>query len=178
MPGSVPQGKQEIKEFIDLQNDIKTIIDVGAGGCTYPQLLGPKYEFIAIEIWAPYVKQFNYQDYYKQVIVGDVRFVKLPKGDCIIFGDILEHIDKREALQVITEALKEYKHLIISVPLSSDLHKGLIGDELMEIRPGKEHFGNWFELHVSPWYWNDLEKITDWKVKLRAGKNDMGIFIK
>jgi len=178
MPGSVIQGKAEIKDWINKHQDIKTIVDVGAGGCTYPQLLGDKYEFIAVEVWAPYVKQFNYQDYYKDVIIGEAQHLMLPDADCIIFGDVLEHMEKKEGVELLQRSFKQYKHVIVSLPVSDEAHRGLLGESLGAVRPAKEHFGNWFEYHKSPWYYSDLEKLTNWSLKLFAGKNEMGIFAK
>lgn len=178
MPGSVIQGKFEIKEWIEKHPDIKTIIDVGSGGCTYPKLLGDKYSFTAIEIWAPYVEQFNYKDFYDKVIIADVSHVIFPEGDCIIFGDVLEHLEKKIALDTLKRALEKYKHIVVSLPLSPDFHKGLGFDDLQEIRPAKIHFGNWFEAHKSPWYFEDIKSFTNWDMVVRAGKNDMGIFAK
>jgi hypothetical protein len=97
MPGSKETGKAEIKEWVNDQKDIKVIVDVGCGGGTYPKLLGNKYEYIGIEIWEPYVAMFGLNLLYKEIIVSDVGLCKLPEGDLIIFGDILD-IWKRKRL--------------------------------------------------------------------------------
>lgn len=175
MPGSVAQGKQEIQEWINKQSDITTIVDVGAGGCTYPILLGDRYTFIAIEIWAPYLEQFKYEDYYSHIIVGDIRYVEMPDADCIIFGDVLEHLPKDDAWEVLKRAKQKYKHMVLSVPLSDGLH---LESGEMDIRPAKPHFGNNFELHISPWGLQELTDFTKWDMIIHAGKNDMGIFCK
>lgn len=173
MPGSVIQGKQEIKEWINKQEDIHTIVDVGAGGCTYPILLGDKYQFIAIEIWAPYIEQFNYKNYYNQIIVSDIRHVILPDGDCIILGDVIEHLPKQDAWEVLKRVKAKYKHMVISVPLSDNMH---LETGEMDIRPASPHFGNNFELHISPWGFDELRGFADWNYVVHPGKNDMGIF--
>lgn len=168
MCGSVGHGKGEIKEWIEEQLDIKTIVDVGAGSATYPQLLGDKYKYKAIEIWAPYIEMWGLEKYYDEIRIGDVRYIKFPKGDCIIFGDILEHMGKEDALEVIRRANSFYKHMVISIPLS----------ERDEITPSKIHYGNWFEKHISAWTFEELEGLVNWDFKRAVHRGQMGIFTK
>lgn len=167
MPGSQINGKSEIREWINSKSDIKVIIDVGCGEGTYPKLLGNKYEYIGIEIWEPYVEKFGLQDLYKEIILSDVRLCSLPEGDCIIFGDILEHLPKKDALKVLTEAGEKYKHLVLSIPIS--MKKG-------EIVSGKIHYGNPNEAHVSSWLFVELEKMFKWDRVIFSG--GIGVFIK
>lgn len=166
MPGSVKHGKQDIKEWLDKQDDIELIVDVGAGGATYPNLLGSKYTYIAIEIFSDYVDMFNLREIYSQIIIDDVVDVvknnKLPSGDCIIFGDVLEHIIKEDALEVLNKAIEKYPHVIVSIPIGN--------------YPAQEHYGNVHELHISTWEFKELQSITDWEVAKIA--RDIGIFIK
>ena len=162
MPGSVKHGKKEIKEWIDKQNDIKVIIDIGAGSATYPKILGDKYIYKAVEIWEPYIEMFNLNKYYQEIIIGDVDEIELPQGDLIIFGDILEHLEKQDAINVIEKAIKQFKHIIISIPIGK--------------YPSKIHYGNKFEEHKSTWRFKDIENKTDWKIKFEV--KQIGIFIK
>lgn len=176
MPSSVIQGKQEIKEWVQSKSDIKKIVDVGAGQATYPKLLGNKYDFTAIEIFADYVEMFDLHSYYKVIILGDVSLIlrdtlgePYPSGDCIIFGDVLEHMEKQTALRTLKLALKIYKHVIVSIPIS---------DNAGEIRPGKTHYGNEYEAHISSWTWMEMCKLAKWDFVKLAGKNMVGIFCK
>lgn len=169
MPSSVVQGKQEIKEFIHDKPDIETIVDVGAGSATYPKLLRYElaplfYKFIAIEIWEPYVEMFQLHKHYEKIIIGDASKLKeLPDGHCIIFGDVLEHMEKADALDLIKRAIQKYKHVVISIPL------GVTGF-------GKEHYGNKYELHISTWEFDEINKLTDWEKAFTS--KEMGIFLK
>lgn len=169
MPGSVVQGKQEIKHWIASKKNIKTIIDVGAGSATYPKLLGKNYEYIAIEIFKPYIRKFQLRKYYKEIIIGDVTQIDLPQGDCIIFGDVLEHIDKEEALKLIEMASMLYPHIVISIPISHK--KG-------EIRYAETHYGNIHESHISAWDFRELADLVNWEISLLINKNRIGIFMK
>lgn len=164
MPGSRKYGKQNIKEWIGKQKGIERIIDVGAGGCTYPKLLGDKYRYTAIEIWPPYIEQFGYDKYYDEIIVADVQYVRWPDGDLAILGDVIEHLVKGNALNVLYRVLGHYPHVVLSIPL---------GDT-----PGKDHYGNWFERHHSTWEFEEIEKLTDWDIAIHLGKKTMGVFAK
>lgn len=166
MPGSRIDGKKESKEWVEKQTDIESIIDVGCGNATYPKLLGKKYRYIGIEIWAPYIKQWELEKYYDEIIIGDIRHIKLPNADLIIFGDILEHVPKKDALEVIRNARKRFKHMVISCPLSK--HE--------EIYPGEIHYGNWFEKHISGWTYIELKKLARWDLALNI--KGMGVFCK
>jgi hypothetical protein len=130
-------------------------------------LLGDGYEYIGIEIWEPYIGMFDLHSLYKEIIISDVSSCKLPKGDCIIFGDVLEHLPKKDALRVLREAGEQYNHMILSIPIS--MKRG-------EIVPAKVHYGNPYEAHLSDWIFAELEKMYRWnKVILSGG---IGIFIK
>ena len=151
MPSSSKHGKNLIKDWLDKQKDIKTIVDVGCGQATYPKLLGVKYKYTGIEIWAPYIKQWDLEKYYKYIIISDVRYVVWPAAHCIIFGDILEHLERDDAVRVLYAALNTYKHVIVSIPLIESKYQ-----------IGKDHYGNWFERHQSEWDFADLAKRINW----------------
>jgi SAM-dependent methyltransferase len=79
---SSPNGKKEIKEWIEKQTDIKTIVDVGPGKGTYAKLLGNKYNWIGIEAWKPYVEKYNLSNLYKEIIISDIKDIReFPKAD-------------------------------------------------------------------------------------------------
>lgn len=155
MPGSASHGKNNIKDWVEAQDDIKTIVDIGAGGGTYPRLLGSGYTWIGIEIFEPYVDKFKLLDYYQEIVIGDVvdlfNMAKEPKGDLIIFGDVLEHIDKYAAKNLLRKALAKFKHVVVSIPMEDSY-------------PGKEHYGNIHERHISTWSIKDIESLTKWEI--------------
>ena len=68
MPSSVKHGKKEIKEWVEKQTDIESIIDVGCGKGTYRELLGSNYYWIGIEIWKPYIEQWGLNKLYDRII--------------------------------------------------------------------------------------------------------------
>lgn len=166
MPSSAVNGKSVIKEFIDSQKDIKVIVDVGCGQGTYAKLLGDKYDYLGIEIFEDYVEKFKLKDLYMSMFIADIydvaRMNQWPKGDCIIFGDVLEHLPKDKALIVLEKALRAFKHVVISIPVDG--------------RVGKVHYGNEAELHLSDWTYEEVESLADWERTAESKK--IGVFCK
>ena len=167
MPGSVIQGKAEIKNWIYGKPDILSIVDVGAGSATYPRLLGPQYKYIGIEIWEPYIEQFNLNQYYSRIINEDVQTVDFPDADCIIFGDVLEHLPKEAAESTLFRALSKFKHVVVSIPVSENAD---------EVRYAKEHFGNKYENHIAGWTYDEFLNLHPWEMTVLCGKNQIGIY--
>jgi 2-polyprenyl-3-methyl-5-hydroxy-6-metoxy-1,4-benzoquinol methylase len=108
---SLGEGKYETMMWI---NDIKpdTILDVGAGAGMYKLLIErmvleraqPK-TVDAIEIWEPYVKEFELEKLYNNVYTQDVRSWENWNYDLVIFGDVLEHMSKEDAIEVWERSL-------------------------------------------------------------------------
>jgi len=161
MSGSVRYGKKEIKEWIDKQKDIKTIVDFGCGEGTYPKLLGNKYYWIGIDIWEPYVEMFNLKEIYNKIIIEDISKVDLPKGDCAILGDVIEHLPKKIALKIFKKIYKNYKHIILSIPIGK--------------YPSRESHCNKYTIHLSTWKFSEFGKY-DWEIKFNV--RSIGVFIK
>lgn len=83
------------------------VLDVGAGAGIFADLLAGRVEFIdAVEIFEPYVDQFNLRDKYRNVYIGD--FQDLPcynnSYDVVIMGDVLEHFKHNDAMKVWDKA--------------------------------------------------------------------------
>lgn len=113
---SYPQGKPEIKSFLKSKlhpND--KILDMGAGGGTYWFLLGPDYDWTAVEVWhgtAEYLK-----DKYNTVCEQDIRdFNYTQDYDLVIFGDVLEHMTTEDAQKVLEKAKEHAKYIMVAIP--------------------------------------------------------------
>lgn len=122
----------------------KTVIDVGAGSGTYAKLLKPFIDarFVAIEIFENYVSEYKLKDLYDEVWVEDVRKYIHLESDLIIFGDVLEHMTKEEAIKVWDIARSGCKYGLISIPI---IHY-----------PQGEWFDNPYEVHVVD-DWNNIK---------------------
>ena len=136
MPGSQIAGKPETLEWVK-NNNIKTVLDVGSGMGTYSILLKDLLldRIDSVEIWEPYIEQFDLRSKYSNVYNTDIREFENFDYDLVIFGDVLEHMTKSEAIDVWEKARASAKHAIISIPI------------VFMPQDGHDH-GNPYETHV------------------------------
>ena len=137
MPYSSTEGKEWMKAEIDRLAPL-TVLDVGAGCGTYFDLAAQPYQFwIAVEAWRPYLAQFDLAVRYDGVIFGDVRRIDWPDVDLVIFGDVLEHMPRADALVVWNDARKHARQIQLSIPVVP--------------YPQGPEGGNPYEAHVETW---------------------------
>lgn len=162
MPNSSPKGKRETHEWFGLHSEIKTVVDVGCGQGTYPKLLKDKdIKWIGIEVYEPYIEQFKLKELYDEIIIGDILTCDWPDADCIIFGDILEHLEKKEAQRVLRKAEEKYNNIVVSIPIDY---------------PQKANGDNKYEAHKTLWTERELgEQFKDYSIKKTYG--NIGLFI-
>lgn len=143
MPGSYHYFKSEVKTHLIHSIDFNAeILDVGPGYGTYGNLLKPEYKNIsAIEIWEPYVEKFNLKNIYKLVYIGDICNFDFSNFEYIILGDILEHIEKEKAINLINKINEKNKKCLIAVPY---------------LYPQGPHEDNIYETHHQPDLTHDI----------------------
>ena len=174
---SSTSGKQQILEWFQLHElELTTIVDLGAGCGTYIQLI--KYNnnictqsnWIGIEIWNKYIEEYNLKLLYDTIIIDDVRnidYSKLGNISVTIAGDILEHMEKTEAMELVDKIMKYSKYLIISIPI-----KHLPQSKTTYENPYQEHVkDDWSHEEVLE-TWN--KHIIDFYVK--GKKSKMGVY--
>ena len=158
MPYSSESGKPIIKAVLERlakrrKNEGLKALDIGAGSGTYPklvnQLFPSKITWTGVEIWEPYVEQFELNKLYDRLLIRDAESAMawlldeqthMERFDLIFVGDVLEHMTRHTALHVLYMAkrlLSDRGVLIVSVP---------IGDY-----PQGEYLGNPHEAHVDTW---------------------------
>jgi len=118
MPTSHPETKPWIIEKI-INSPIETVLDVGAGIGNYSDLLsaaGWSGKITALEVWEPYIEKYNLKEKYELVINLDVRNNTDYRYDLVIFGDILEHMTKEDAIKVWKSAGEQAKYAVIAIP--------------------------------------------------------------
>lgn len=112
-----------------------SFLDIGPGAGKYGKLVrehSPSTIRHAVEIWAPYIKQFNLEQLYHKVYVCDARIFFSYKYDLVVFGDILEHMTREEAVALWQVVSSNAKSAIISMPI---IHYPQSGEE----NPFQEH---------------------------------------
>jgi hypothetical protein len=132
-PENKPWAQQKIIELHPT-----TVLDVGAGQGTYLNLiregLGAEVIVNAVEVWQPYIDQFDLLNRYDKLFAMDVRDMTNFKYDLVILGDILEHMSEDDAVGLWEKISKQAKYAMISIPIIH-YHQDAIN-------------GNPYEIHV------------------------------
>lgn len=133
MATSYAMFKEEITDFLKFTFDKDaTILDVGAGEGTYLPFLQDYFTNIeAVEIFEPNIIKYDLRNRYKKVYNVDIKDFKYEYYDIIIFGDVIEHLDVKDAQEVLKYALKRCKQLVVAVPYKSK--QGIEEDNVYEI---------------------------------------------
>jgi len=144
-----------------------SILDIGAGAGNYSDLLKPKLsttEFTALEVWKPYISQFNLESKYAQIIKEDVRkFTPEKTYGITLLGDILEHMTKEEAIEVYNRLLQFSEFILISIPIID--------------YPQDEYLGNPYEKHVKDnWSHDEVMNSFD-NITLSCIENEIGVYV-
>lgn len=154
---SLRGGKPETAEwFRQNQSHITRVLDIGAGSGTYSRLVKQEFdlchdaEWTAVEAWPEYIAKFDLANLYDRVINQDARTLdwdKLGHFSVAIAGDVLEHMTKAEAVELVNQVLQHADTLIISIPIV--------------YMPQDAVEGNPFEVHVKP-DWTHDEVMETW----------------
>ncbi len=100
----------------------KSVVDVGPGDGFYAKLIhhicdNPP-EIIGVELNSRWVNHCNALGLYKEVIEGSIRDkIENLSGSLIIFGDVLEHLEKEEAVETLRLAINNFEWVIINGPI-------------------------------------------------------------
>lgn len=138
MPFSHPENKVfALKKLLEVS--AKSVLDVGAGAGQYGNLYRSIYSkntgttIDALEIWQPYIEQYNLAAIYDKVILGDAISHTNYSYDLVIMGDILEHMSEQDALLLYEKVKSKAKYCLFSIPV---IHM-----------PQDAAFGNPYEVH-------------------------------
>jgi predicted nicotinamide N-methyase len=149
---SNPENKDWVGEKLQQINP-KKILDVGAGAGIYLDVVKKYLEdsviIDAIEVWNPYINQFNLKNRYNEVYEVDAREFNNFDYDVVILGDVLEHMSEKDAVNLWNKISNSAKYAIISIPIVH-YHQDAIN-------------GNPYEVHVEE-DWNTnrvLEKFSN-----------------
>jgi tetratricopeptide (TPR) repeat protein len=164
---------------IILQLNPASVLDVGCGFglwgflcreyldvfCERVQPEQWKVRIDAVEVFEPYI-QAHQRALYDSIIVADIRDAapRLDSYDLIIVGDMIEHLDKAEGMEVL-ECLyeKAHKALLVNVPIGSGWDH-------------PEKHGNPAELHRSEWAVEDFAQFPNHYDAFTLPCGDYGVF--
>lgn len=137
---SYSEGKTEVKEWI-LENieEGSTCLDVGACDGVWYNLVGEHLQMDAVEVYEPNINSYDLKDKYNKVFNMNIKDCYYFYYDCIIFGDVLEHLTVEDAQKVLKYAEDHTKHIIIAIPFLFE--QGAL-------------YGNKYEIHIQ----DDLTK--------------------
>lgn len=139
-----------------------TILDVGAGWGKYSYLL-PDYEMDANEIWGAYITDNLLWRKYHRVIHGDICSLELKHYNIVIMGDVLEHIERKRAQDLIERLADVCDEVIVAVPFEYEQHAT---DD------------NIYEEHLQPDLTPELMEELYPRLRLLAKSGNKGIYIK
>jgi SAM-dependent methyltransferase len=137
MPGNWGYLGNDVKNY--LVNNFKhssTILDVGCGHGFYIKLLKDYFtKFDAVEVWQPYIEEYKLEEMYDNVYNVNILDFEFEYYDIIIMGDILEHLSREDAVNILNKLKNKCEELVVVVPY---------------YLPQNEVFGNKYEIHLQP----------------------------
>jgi hypothetical protein len=133
---------QYIKGNVDFEDDI---LDVGAGCGEWSNILKSHgYKNIdALEVWLPYISEFDLQKKYRSIILSDIRDFKVScRYRFMLLGDIIEHLTVEDAQAVLASLRERADHLMVVVPylLPQNVYEGNIQETHLQADLTAENF--------------------------------------
>ncbi|RPI56425.1 MAG: hypothetical protein EHM49_00085 [Deltaproteobacteria bacterium] len=180
MPSSANEGKLLFEDwFQTFKDQISTVLDVGPGlgiYCDIIKSVKPEACVEAVEIFAPYVDRYCLLEKYGTIYVCDIQKAAFAETvyDLIILGDVLEHLNKDEAIQTWVRLKQRTKFLWLSLPLAPFRPwfrgYGHLG------QPETDYKENIYEKHLYEWQYEELLKTLGpflWQFPFRT----VGVFV-
>ena len=123
--GSINFGKAEV--VLMILNNVsrnKVILDVGACDGKWHKLLGAYYQMDAVEIFTPSIMDYGLESKYRYVFNCDIKDYKYgrkndvvnQKYGCVVFGDVIEHMEVKDAQKTLEFAKKHADLVVVGVP--------------------------------------------------------------
>jgi hypothetical protein len=156
MPTSDAEGKDWSLRLFK-KHKPNTVTDIGPGEGTYAKLFRPEHHGVwwtAIEIHKPYVAKYKLKNtktrtgMYDELHIEDARESAdhLFHRDLVIAGDVLEHMDRDDAVALLQRIEQAGAwHILVSLPI--------VGSQQGEVD------GNPHEAHVHQWDAKDMDQV-------------------
>lgn len=165
MSWSYKWGKDKIREYLisKFKGNAK-ILDVGAGCGTYYNLLHNYFRLIdGVEVFKQNIETFELKQKYHRIYNINIKDFKYDFYDIIIFGDIIEHLDVKEAQDVLKYAYTRCKEMIVAVPYKL---------------PQDEVDGNKYEKHLQDDLTEEIMQIRYPMIQLLYKNDKYGYYVK
>lgn len=152
MPWSADENRDFLLSYIHPSDHV---LDVGAGAGIWSSLLQSKgvrrQSIHAVEIFEPYIERFGLDHKYGHIHVGDFKELPLPTDiyTVIILGDVLEHFEMKDALEVWEKARK----------IVGPEGLVLLSTPIIDFPQGEEE-GNIHEAHLSSFDMEALKALS------------------
>jgi len=165
MPFSTPAFKTETVEHLKGKfNSSATILDVGPGAGNYSKHLRDYFpRMFGIEIHEPWIKIYNLESKYEKVWVGNILEYDFDWYDIILLGDVVEHIEEGEAIELIKKIYNKCEEMVIAIPFNA---------------PQGEWGGNIYETHLQPHLTHESFMEKYYGFKPLQYRNDYGVYVK
>jgi 2-polyprenyl-3-methyl-5-hydroxy-6-metoxy-1,4-benzoquinol methylase len=120
MPYSDPSNKEWVVQKIR-EIEPKKILDVGVGSGSLEHYVranfGASIQLDGIEVWKPYISEFNLLERYNNLFIIDVKQWDNWDYDLVMFGDVLEHMPEAEAVSLWDRVSRQARSAIITIPI-------------------------------------------------------------
>lgn len=153
-----------------------TILDVGVGfgrwGILFREFLevwddlnySGKWERVidGIEIFPGYIKDYHkyfYNNIYQENALNYLRNTD-NRYDLINCGDIIEHLEKKEGLEMLDLCLQKGKYVLINIPIGRNWAQNGTGEN-----PHEAHRSVWYNSDFTKYKYNIIKSFTDFTLR-------------
>ncbi len=173
MPGNWGYLGDDTKKYLCNNFDRSCkILDVGCGHGFYYKLLSDYFiNFDAVEVWSPYIQEYNLEKMYDNVYNVNIMDFEFEFYDIIIMVDVLEHLERSDVIKLLNRIKDKCKELLVIVPYylpQDDVY--LVGTAEQSI--GTMHAEETFKEKELPKRYMALKKsIEEGKAKAKSKRN-------
>lgn len=179
MPTSYHGYISEVVEEVRKQKPM-SVLDIGVGfgkwGHLFREYLDVmngrvfknewKVRIDGVEIFAPYIMEHQ-KNVYSNIYVGDILEVidQVPHYDLVFTSDVIEHIDKEKAKELIQKIRSKCKVFVAVVPMGK-----------VWLNSQGALYGNDHEAHISDWYDEDFKPYASCK-RFMCNNKPIDVFV-
>jgi len=160
---SDPAAKNGLIEYVKECGIPNSVFDIGMGNGGYGNIfksIDPNIKVIGLEIFAGYIRDdWGYSKLYDKVYIADMCNFDYTQVqvDLVIAGDVIEHVEKAQGIEVIDELKKHYKWILVAVPINNF------------IQGPDNQYGNIHEEHKHHWSPDEMVEATGLKYIKQIG---------